>query len=309
MLCCIYMNVAAQRQNTYFITKNGKYVTNADSADIIRIVKENENGSSLYSTNEFYHSGNKKSIGFSSTIDPPTYEGQFISYFENGKRKQLMNYKNGKIIDTVYSYYPNGQLYSVIGYSHLKDSTINYIKTLKDSTGNVLVSDGNGSAIMYDPDFGYINGKGNIKNGEYDGAWSGELRTGDTLTYKETYVNGKMISGESTDRKGNVYHYTQSEVKPTFKGGMAAFFKYIGRTVRYPENMVRNRTQGVARIKFVVFKNGEIGNLQVINQVQPEFANEAMRVIKTAKGWEPGTMKGRKVNVYYVIPINFTLNN
>lgn len=307
--CSIYLNSVAQRHNTYFISKNGENVKLLDSAAYIRVVQEQEKGSTLYPTKEFYRNGNKKSIGYSSRIDPPKYEGQFISFFENGSRKEMMTYVGGKIRDTAYSYFPNGKLYSSIAYSRVKDSSLVYIKTVRDSTGKDLATDGKGLAVFYDDDFKYIKGKGNIKDGKYDGEWIGQLRGGDTLTYKEIYAEGKMLSGESNDGKGNVYHYTVSEIKPNFKGGMSSFYKYITHEVRYPRNLIYQRIQGTASIKFVILKNGEVSNVQAINDVNPDLAAEAIRVIKASKGWEPGIQKGRKVNVSYVVPVSFSMSN
>lgn len=307
--CSVYFTAAAQRQNTYFIKTGGDYVTNIDSADYIRVVQEQEKGSFLYPTKEFYKSGDKKSMGYSSRIDPPRYEGQFISYFENGKKKQVINYKLGKITDTVYSYYPNGKLYSALSYTQTKDTTLVYINTVKDSAGVDLVANGNGKAVLYDEDLNYITGQGNIKNGTYDGNWSGEVRGKDTLTYKEIYAEGKLLSGESMDGKGKVYQYTIPEIKPGFKGGMTAFYKYISREVKYPAHLVRQRVQGVAQIKFVIRSNGEISNVHLLNDVHADLGAEAIRVIKAAKGWQPGVQKGRAVNVYYVIPVSFALSN
>jgi TonB family protein len=308
-LACILlgMNVYAQKQNTYFLKNNGDYVKQLDSADFIRIVQEPEKGSKLYFTREFYKSRRKKSYGYSNTIDPPRYEGQFVSFFENGNRKQVMNYLHGKAADTVYNYFPNGVLYSTLFYSQSGDSSIVYMEQLSDSTGNSLVTRGTGHAVIYDEDFKYITGQGDIKNGKYNGVWTGELRTTDTLRYKEVYAEGKMLSGESTDAKGNVYHYTTSEVKPHYKDGMDAFFNKIGKGVRYPTELAAKHIQGVAQIKFVVLRNGKISDVHAINEVHPGLAAEAMRMIKSVEGWEPGIQKGRIVDVSYVVPISFTL--
>lgn len=308
-VCSLYLTAAAQKQNTYFLKKNGDYVTILDSADYIRIVQEPEKGSSLYPTKEYYRSGKKKNIGYSTKIDPPKYEGQYISFYENGNRKKLAYYEEGKVTDTVYNYYPNGKLYTATAFFQMKDNVLTSIKTMKDSTGVELVTNGSGLGVIYDDDFQYVMGKGKSKNGSYDGEWTGELRAKDTLTYKETYVDGKMLSGESNDGKGNVYQYTVSEVQPTFKGGMDAFYRSLVKSVRYPANMVSQNEQGVARIKFVIEKNGDISDVHVVNQVQPEFAAEAVRVLKLSKGWQPGVQKGRKVRVSYVVPVSFSLGN
>lgn len=304
--CLLFLNAIAQKQNIYFLKNNGKYTGTLDSADYIRIVREPEKGSSLYLTKEFYPNQTSKSVGYSRRIDPPEYEGQFRSFYINGNEKQVLNYAAGKIIDTAYTYYPNGKLYSSVAYSQKGDSVV-YIKIVRDSAGKNLVINGNGRAVYYDSDFRYVREEGNVKDGRPDGNWSGVLIDKDTLTYKEAYAEGKMLSGESTDGKGNVYHYTISEVAPGYAGGLNTFYKGIAQKLRYPANLVNQRVQGVVQVSFVVLDNGEIGDVQVMNKVHPEMAAEAIRVIRTSKRWEPGIQKGRKVNVSYTSPIYFTL--
>jgi len=34
---------------------------------------------------------------------------------------------------------------------------------------------------------------------------------------------------------------------------------------------------------------------------------EAIRVVKTLPKWKPGKQRGKAVNVWYTVPINFTL--
>jgi TonB family protein len=312
LLCsaCVFLslNVFAQKQNTYYIKNNGDYVTTLDSADFIRVVREPEKGSKLYPTNEYYLTGEKKSYGNSSLIDPAFYEGQYVSFYKNGMKKKFMNFVRNKVVDSVFSYFSNGKLYSSSFYSAIGDSSVIYLRTLNDSTGTTLVQDGNGRAVVYDEDFKYVTGTGNVKNGRYDGEWTGELRTSaDTLRYKEVYAEGKMLSGESADGKGNVYHYTTSYAKPTFKGGMDNFYRQVGRGVRYPPNAARQGIQGAANIKFVILTNGEISDVHANNDVDPALAAEAVRMIKSLKGWQPARLKGRLIDVSFAVPITFML--
>jgi TonB family protein len=309
LFSCILLTleVSAQRQNTYLLKHNGDYVTKEDSADYVRIVQEPVEGSTLYQVKEYYISGGKKSYGLSSRIDPPLYEGQVISFYQNGIKKQFANYVHGKIADSMYNYFPNGKLYSARFYTQVGDSTIIDVRSVNDSTGVPLVVNGNGHAVFYDENFSYVTGKGNIENGKYNGAWTGELRTSDTLRYKEVYSNGKMLSGESTDGKGHVYHYTRSEVEPHFQGGKNTFLKQVASRIKYPRHLAARKIQGVAHIKFVILPSGEIADVHAINDVDPGLAAEAIRVIKGSKAWEPGRQKGRPVRVSYVVPLTFSL--
>lgn len=309
LACCLSLNAAAQQQNVYYMKKSGILVSQVDSADYIRIVKPSDKEPGLFTVQEFYRSGNKKSIGQSIWPKRIDYDGQFISFFENGKRKLSTTYAKGKIVDSVYSYYPNGRLYSVQAYAYLRDSAISNLITLRDSIGTALVTNGNGTAVLYDDDFKYVTATGKIKNGKYDGKWSGAIRDVDTLLYKESYADGKMLSGESTDGKGNVYHYNTSELKPLFKGGENAFNRQVGSQMRYPPDLARQKIEGAVLINYTILANGEMSNVHAVQAAHPGLAAEAIRVLKTAKDWQPGVFKGRKVDVTLSMPMNFTLGH
>ena len=302
------LTVFAQRKNTYLIKNNGEYVLKADSADYFRTVEEPAKGSSLYLIKEFYINGNRKSVGYSLKIDPPSYEGQNISYFENGKKKQIANYVNGKLSDTVYNYYPNGNIYCVIAYKQGPVGPSIYFKTVKDSTGKDLVTDGNGEATFFSKDFKYVTEKGTIKNGIYDGTWTGENRE-HNITYKENYVNGTLIAGESKDQDGQTYQYTKPVIPPAFRGGMGKFYQLVAKNVRYPRDAVSRKAQGIVMIRFTVLKDGTLSGLHPINYADMDLAGEAMRIISTSPVWQPGIYRGKLVKTTFDLPISFMLSN
>ncbi|TKC57554.1 TonB family protein [Pedobacter hiemivivus] len=303
----IGLGVNAQKQNLYFLKNNGQYVKIRDSADYLRIVQEPDPGSVLYIVNEHYLDGSTKSKGLSSKIDPPVYEGQYISYYKNGKKKLLGNYSKGKLVDTVYNYYPNGNLYTEIAYVNAKDGVKTYIKTVKDSTGKNLVVNGNGACGLYDNNFKEIIESGSIKDGFYDGVWKGGLKRSG-ISYTETYVDGKLLSGESTDRSGNQYPYTKSHIQPEFKGGMKEFYKYLTKNVKYPQECYTQRIQGKVFLRFQVLKDGSISDIKVLRSPHPSLTREAIRVISVSPPWEPGVERGIPVNVFFNIPISFTVS-
>jgi TonB family protein len=305
--CCIFLKSSAQQEITSYLKNNGFLVNYIDSADYIRIVKPSDLGAKIFLVEEFYRSGKRKSIGYTKWPRMVVYEGSFKSFFENGNPKQSMTYSENKIIDSVYSFFPNGKLYSVQAYQKLKDSTITFMSTVKDSTGNTLVSDGNGTAVLYDENFEYITGKGNFRNGKMDGEWNGEVRNADTLSYKETYADGVMLSGESTNGKGNIYHYTVSNIEPRFKGSKD-FYRFVGMQVRYPPHLARQHIQGTVHIIYTILKNGEISNIHATEGDHPDLAAEGVRILKTAQHWSPAIVKGRKVDMTFSMPMAFTLD-
>jgi len=310
LLLFIYTGVFAQKQNVYLIKNNGQYVEKQDSADFIRIVQEPDKGSELFVVKEYYKDGKLKSLGLSRKVDPPLYEGTYRSMYDNGSKKQIANFAKGKLTGQVLNYYPNGKLYSCLIYNDAapgSDLAPYQVMQVNDSTGKSLVKDGNGICEFYDNDFRYISSRGMIKNGEYDGLWTGEDRNLG-ITYKETYAAGKIISGESTDLENVTVSYTKPEVKPEFKGGATNFYRYLARSIRYPPNAQRLWKQGVVLVNFAVEKDGSLNDLKVFNYADQELAAEALRVVQQSPPWEPGTMRGRKVRVMFNVPISFTLS-
>jgi len=295
-------------QTTYYLKNNGDYAVSKENANFIRIVEARGGDLGLHPSNDFYLSGAKRSTGHSYRKDPPMYQGNFTAYFESGTIKQVSQYHQGTLVDSSVFYYPNGNLYQSIRYPNPGDSSGVYIETIKDSAGVALVTSGNGNAVIYDSDFKYITAQGRIKDGKFDEVWTGEIRSDDILRYKEVYKNGKMLSGESVDEQGKIYQYTDSEVKPTFKDGMRNFYIYVMRNIRYPRQLAMKRSQGLAQISFVVLSDGTVKDAHAINDVHPALAEEAIRVLKGAKGWIPGQRKGRPVDMALVMPFTFNTN-
>lgn len=307
LLICLGAN--AQRQYLYHFKKDGQFVKLRDSADYLRIVKEPEAGSELYAVNEQYLDGTPKSTGLSSKIDPPTYEGQYISYYRNGKKKMVANYEKGKLVDTAYHYYPNGNLYTITGYAATPGgNTSSYIKCVKDSTGKDLVIDGLGQCGFYDSEFKQITESGSIRNGLYEGVWTGrEDKYG--LTYKETYLEGKIISGESTDKDGSTYTYTESYIEPQFKGGLEGLHAFLTKKVKYPKKCRQEEIQGMVRLAFTVTKDGTIANIKVLKTPDPLLTVEAVRVVNASPLWKPGIRRGKTIDVLYNLPFEFKLSD
>lgn len=100
------------------------------------------------------------------------------------------------------------------------------------------------------------------------------------------------------------------DVDALFPGGISAMMNYLGKNIKYPEIAVRAGIEGKTFIRFVVEKDGSIGNVNIQNGVPncPECDKEAIRVIKMMPKWTPGKSAGKVVRSYYNMPITFKLN-
>lgn len=97
------------------------------------------------------------------------------------------------------------------------------------------------------------------------------------------------------------------EVMPEFPGGTDALMSFLTKNIRYPEDAREMGIQGKVICKFVVEPNGEVTNISILRGVHPSCDQEAIRVLKKMPVWKPGMQYGRKVRVYYNLPIVFRL--
>lgn len=56
-------------------------------------------------------------------------------------------------------------------------------------------------------------------------------------------------------------------------------------------------------------ENGKVVEPKVVRSVHPLLDAEAIRIVKMMPDWIPGKQKGKKVSVYYYVPINFRLGD
>lgn len=302
----------AQKHNDYFLKNNGEQVDNIDSADFIRIVSEPDSSSKLFNVLELFKSKKRKLIGKSSRIDPPSYEGQVITYFENGHKESISNYVNGLISGLQYQYYPNGKLYivnefPVRGKRKMEIPYTPLVMECYDSIGTKLISEGNGYFIGYDEEFKNIEWKGKITNGERDSTWTGSNLIA-KVSFIENYNNGKLLNGYETDlQEGVSVSYTNPmEIPPQCRGGIRTFYKYIYENLKYPKTAIENKTFGKLLITFIVERDGSITNAVVLRGVGDGIDEEGLRIIKNSPKWFPGFQNGHAVRTSFTIPIDFS---
>ncbi|SOE22666.1 outer membrane transport energization protein TonB [Spirosomataceae bacterium TFI 002] len=101
--------------------------------------------------------------------------------------------------------------------------------------------------------------------------------------------------------------FTAVEQQPEFPGGTSEMYKYIGENMKYPAAAQRANISGRVFIKFVVEKDGSIGNIEVLKGIGFGCDEEAMRVIKSMPKWNPGRQNGKNVRVYFTMPVVYRL--
>mgnify|MGYP002508135070 FL=1 len=96
---------------------------------------------------------------------------------------------------------------------------------------------------------------------------------------------------------------------PQFPGGMAGLMQNLMKNLKYPESAIKNDIQGSVIVRFVINKDGSIGEANVLRGVDPALDAEAIRVVKNLPNFIPGKMGGKPVAVWYTLPISFKMKD
>ena len=132
------------------------------------------------------------------------------------------------------------------------------------------------------------------------------------------------------------------DVMPTYEGGMVAMMAFISQNISYPKSAHANGVSGRVIVQFVVEKDGKVTDVHVVKSVidkpavpktegksaesndgnaaasvvsEEDYAksvkdieDEAVRVVRLMKPWEPGKRNGAPVRVRFYVPLTFRLN-
>lgn len=291
-------------QNTYdmqsYIDSLG-VETSEDKSIYTRIVKNYGTNQSDYLFTDYFKSGKPRMIGKSTNKDNLTETGQFLFYYENGKKEKIMNFYEGKPLGKYYSWYSNGEK-KIVGEYMVNKADVNQQNILRinqyyDDEGRQKVIDGNG---FYFEETDAAKCFGKLFGGFKDSIWTGTEKK-IKLSFTEEYKDGNLVKGTSIDSLGNTYHYDVLEVKPVPVDGIESFYKHVGRNFVIP--IEASDLRGKIFICFMIEKDGRIRELQILRGVHPLVDNEAARVIFNSPPWQPGIIRGIPRRVKYSLPI------
>jgi protein TonB len=125
------------------------------------------------------------------------------------------------------------------------------------------------------------------------------------VSRSEKWKKGECVFGDCFNEKGEKIEYFPYRQFPSFKGGVSALYKYIGKNLQYPSSMARKGIQGVVEIRFLIGKKGDVTDVTVLEGVNPDLDKEAARIVSQIPKWTPGSFDGRPASYYFVIPIHF----
>lgn len=98
------------------------------------------------------------------------------------------------------------------------------------------------------------------------------------------------------------------EEQASFPGGIGAFYSYVGKSMKYPNQARRMGIEGRVFVQFVIDKDGTLTDVRAIKGIGAGCDEEAVRVVKNSVKWAPGKQRGRPVKQRMILPITFKLN-
>lgn len=119
----------------------------------------------------------------------------------------------------------------------------------------------------------------------------------------KAFTDLKDLSKIKTGKSGEEY-YVAVEKMPELVGGLAG----LQQKITYPELAKKAGIEGRVIVQFIVDKEGNVENPQVIKGIGSGCDEEALRVVKEAK-FKPGTQRGEPVRVQYSLPISYRLSS
>jgi protein TonB len=132
-----------------------------------------------------------------------------------------------------------------------------------------------------------------------------EIEMEDAEADEDTQIEVVEIAEDEEEEEAQIFFIV--EKMPEFPGGELGLRKYIATHVKYPNIARENNIQGKVYIRFCVTSAGKVEKVSIARGVDPILDKEATRVVKALPKWKPGEQRGKKVNVWYTVPINFQL--
>ena len=131
--------------------------------------------------------------------------------------------------------------------------------------------------------------------------------------------NANAVARTTTTTPAATYAKTNTEIAnsevfsivdkmPQYPHGERELAGFISHQLRYPKEARQQGIEGRILCSFIVAADGSISNIEVVQGLNPQLDNEAIRVLSLMSKWIPGENNGEKVNVKCLLPIDFSID-
>lgn len=103
----------------------------------------------------------------------------------------------------------------------------------------------------------------------------------------------------------------ETDVEVRKKCAQKKMLEFIYSNVQYPANAKEQGIEGTTVVRFIINKAGQIEHPEMLREIGGGTSEEVLRIVKMMnhmeESWIPGKQSGKKVAVYYNLPIKFKL--
>ena len=128
-----------------------------------------------------------------------------------------------------------------------------------------------------------------------------------------TPESSQLFPGTHNVREPKFYKgemvYDVVEQMPVPPGGMEGWNKYIAENLKYPKTAKEAKIEGTVYLVFIVDKEGNIANPEILRGIGGGADEEAIRLVKNSPKWTPASQRGEVLNVQMRLPIRFQLTS
>ncbi len=96
-----------------------------------------------------------------------------------------------------------------------------------------------------------------------------------------------------------------AEIMPRYPGGITALKNDIAKKINIPSEL--KNISGQMHIQFVVTATGNITDIKILKSIHKKLDNEIIKALKKLKKFTPASQNGKKVPIYFILPVNFEL--
>lgn len=115
------------------------------------------------------------------------------------------------------------------------------------------------------------------------------------------------VSKTIQDTGGEVTDFNKVEIQPTFPGGLAAFYRWVGKNYKYPPEATKKGVAGSIHVSYIVELDGSLSHIKLTKDLGYGTGEAAIDMLKRSPKWKPGLIDGKPVRVRYSLPIKLNL--
>jgi len=304
---CFSESAGAQKKEIFY--DQAWKPTTVENARYYSVVEKTDSG---YLHNDYYlRSGGRTSLQMQALYEDEAGKigNGYASYFHpNGNLQHSFRKIHGKTEGDDISLYPNGYLRDSAHYADGKRIGVRFTWHENGYTADSLVAINDSMEVQVNWfDDGVPAGAGYLLRGKKHGVWGYNHHNGSKSSI-EKYEAGKLVTAQFYDETGIAIKTDTSKIEqpPVFKGGLAAYRRYLENALEWPRDFhLKNTTSVVLNIQMTLDENGKATNVSVLDPFDPAFDSIAIKAIQDTPKWTPAKWHNRFVKYRFTQLVTF----